>query len=80
MKLNICMITIFVSILLLPAVCGIHQLRVDDILPKFDVILVGTNDIHGTAYPIVLSRRDTGEKYTYGGLVYMARMIEILKK
>lgn len=75
MKPNICMLTVFFSVLLLSAICGIHQLRVNDILPKFDVILVGTNDIHGTAYPIVLSRRDTGEKYTYGGLVYMARMI-----
>ena len=69
------MLTVFYSVLLLSTECGIHQLRVNDILPKFDVILVGTNDIHGTAYPIVLSRRDTGEKYTYGGLVYMARMI-----
>jgi len=41
---------------------------------------VGTNDIHGTAYPITLSRKDTGEKYSYGGLVYMAKIIEIIKE
>jgi hypothetical protein len=73
------MFTVIVWIFFLSAVCNIHQLRTNNIHPKFDVILVGTNDIHGTAYPIVLSRRDTGEKYGYGGLVYMARMIEILK-
>lgn len=41
---------------------------------------MGTNDIHGTAYPKVLVRKDTGEKYNYGGLVYMARIIEIIQK
>ena len=80
MKSNIHFFAILLSSLLICAICGLHTLSSNDILPKFDVILVGTNDLHGTAYPIILSRKDTGEKYTYGGLVYMARMIEILKR
>ena len=52
-----------------------QNLKKEDFLPKLDIILVGTNDIHGTAYPTILSRKDTAEKYTYGGLVYMANII-----
>lgn len=43
------------------------------------IAIIGTNDIHGKAFPTVLSRQDTGEKYNYGGLVYMARLFEIIK-
>lgn len=80
MKPNLYFYTTISSLLLLCALAGLSNLTSREILSKFDVILVGTNDIHGTAYPTILSRKDTGEKYTYGGLVYMARLIEILKK
>jgi hypothetical protein len=80
MKPNLSIFTTFLCLLLVTAICGLHTLKSNNILPKLDVLLVGTNDIHGTAYPILLSRKDTGEKYTYGGLVYMARMLEILRK
>lgn len=44
------------------------------------VAVIGTNDLHGQAFPSSLSRKDTGEKYNYGGLVYMARLIEIIQQ
>lgn len=39
------------------------------------VAIIGTNDIHGKAFPTMLSRPDTEQRYNYGGLVYMARLI-----
>lgn len=39
------------------------------------IAIIGTNDIHGTAFPKSLVREDTGEQYSYGGLVYMGRLI-----
>jgi len=32
------------------------------------VAIIGTNDIHGSAFPTELYRSDTSESYTYGGL------------
>lgn len=43
------------------------------------IALMGTNDIHGTVFPKKLLREDNKEEYNYGGLVYMARMINIIK-
>lgn len=39
------------------------------------VAIIGTNDIHGAALPTIMQRQDTGEKYYYGGLPTMARLI-----
>lgn len=39
------------------------------------VAIVGTNDIHGAAFPTQLFRSDSNQQYTYGGLEYMASMI-----
>ena len=52
-----------------------HQIHSEKV-----IAVIGTNDIHGKAFPTVLSRQDTGEKYNYGGLVYMAKIIEIIKQ
>lgn len=43
------------------------------------VAIIGTNDIHGSALPTIMQRQDTGEKYYYGGLPIMARLIQIIK-
>lgn len=43
------------------------------------IALIGTNDIHGSALPTVMERFDTGEKYYYGGLPILARLIQIVK-
>jgi hypothetical protein len=32
------------------------------------LVIAGTNDIHGGYYPTLLSRKDTGERYNFGGL------------
>lgn len=44
------------------------------------VAIVATNDIHGAALPTQMQRQDTKQNYTYGGLVYMGSLIEIIKK
>ena len=43
------------------------------------VAIVATNDIHGAALPTDMQRQDTKENYTYGGLMYMGGVIEIIK-
>lgn len=43
------------------------------------VAIIGTNDIHGSALPTIMERSDTGEKYHYGGLPVLARLIQIIK-
>lgn len=40
---------------------------------------MGTNDLHGAAFPKELFRKDKGEYYKYGGLVYLARLINIIR-
>ena len=44
------------------------------------VAIVGTNDIHGAALPTELLRGDTNQTYNYGGLQFMASMIETLRQ
>jgi hypothetical protein len=39
------------------------------------IAIAATNDIHGFVYPTLLSRKDTGQVFGYGGLVYMAKII-----
>lgn len=43
------------------------------------VAVMGTNDLHGTAFPKEMIRLDNKEHYKYGGLVYMARLMDIIK-
>lgn len=43
------------------------------------IAIVATNDIHGAALPTQMQRSDTKQNYTYGGLVYMGSLIEIIK-
>ena len=44
------------------------------------IAVVGINDIHGTALPTYLERQyPQKQAYTYGGLMYMASLIEIIK-
>lgn len=44
-----------------------------------NVTIIGSNDIHGKAFPTVLTDSRTNETYNYGGLVYMASIIEIIE-
>ena len=44
------------------------------------VAIIGTNDIHGAAFPTSLFREDKKIKYNYGGLAFMGRLIEIIKQ
>lgn len=44
------------------------------------VVIIGTNDIHGSAFPTSLFRSDTNESYSYGGLEYMAQMISTIQE
>ena len=44
------------------------------------MVIVSTNEIHGSAFPTFLYRTDTGENYTYGGLEVMAQMIQTIRE
>lgn len=44
------------------------------------IAIIGTNDIHGTAFPMEMIRSDTKEIYFYGGLNVMGGLINIIKK
>ena len=58
-------------------------LTIQALAAKNEVIaIIGTNDIHGAALPtnITIHKNNKTIEYKYGGLVYMARMIEIIKK
>lgn len=43
------------------------------------IAVVALNDIHGSALPTLLKRADNGQNYTYGGLQYMAGLINIIQ-
>lgn len=44
------------------------------------IAIIGTNDIHGAAFPAQLIRSDnTSAQYFYGGLQYMGRLIQIIQ-
>lgn len=44
------------------------------------IAIIGTNDIHGAAFPAQLIRSDNvSQQYSYGGLQYMGRLIQILQ-
>lgn len=65
-------VAVLLFLLVCPAVC-LHS-------KTNTVAIICTNDIHGSAFPYEIIRADTGEKYLYGGLEYMAQMIETLKQ
>jgi 2',3'-cyclic-nucleotide 2'-phosphodiesterase (5'-nucleotidase family) len=44
------------------------------------IAVVAMNDIHGTALPTLMQRQDNLESYTYGGLQYMASLINTIKE
>lgn len=43
------------------------------------ITIIATNDIHGSAFPTVLSKTDGSTTYNYGGLEFMANMIRTLQ-
>lgn len=43
------------------------------------VAIISTNDIHGTALPSTLLNTATNKTYKYGGIQYLAQMIETIK-
>ena len=43
------------------------------------IAIVATNDIHGAALPTQMQRQDNNQNYTYGGLMFMGSLIEIIK-
>lgn len=44
------------------------------------IAIIGTNDIHGAAFPAQLVRSDNmSQQYLYGGLQYMGRLIQIIQ-
>jgi 2',3'-cyclic-nucleotide 2'-phosphodiesterase (5'-nucleotidase family) len=43
------------------------------------VAIIGTNDIHGVAFPVRIKNTFTNETYESGGIQYMAQMIETIK-
>lgn len=47
---------------------------------QLTIAIIGSNDIHGKAFPTMYSKQSSGEKYSYGGLVYMATLIDIIKE
>jgi hypothetical protein len=48
--------------------------------PTVTIAIIGTNDIHGAAFPAQLIRSDnTSQQYLYGGLQYMGRLIQIIQ-
>lgn len=72
-RFNYMKIAIVFSLLVLVTLC------VND--PTVTIAIIGTNDIHGAAFPAQLIRSDnTSAKYLYGGLEYMGRLIQIIQQ
>lgn len=46
---------------------------------QYTIAIMGTNDIHGAAFPLNVTHSITGEKYSYGGLAYLASIIKQIK-
>ncbi len=45
-----------------------------------NIAIVALNDIHGAALPTLMQRQDNNQNYTYGGLQYMASLINIIQE
>lgn len=69
---------VFLGLLTL-LVSHICCLRIEETPHIVKLAVMGTNDLHGTAFPKSLIRNDNREEYKYGGLVYMARLLNIIK-
>jgi len=66
-------IKIFIFVFPLILVLGINNDTVT-------IAIIGTNDIHGAAFPAQLVRSDNmSQQYLYGGLQYMGRLIQIVQ-
>lgn len=46
---------------------------------QYTIAIIGSNDVHGKAFPTTLIRQDTGLEYMYGGLTYMATLVDIIR-
>ena len=44
------------------------------------IAIIGTNDLHGEAFPQEILNTRTQETYKMGGIVYLARLIQILQE
>ena len=49
-----------------------HPLPEDDDSELYTIAIVGTNDVHGAAFPKTLINPQTKQQYSYGGLEYMS--------
>lgn len=58
----------------------LHHQQDEEAEKTITVAIIGTNDIHGTVFPREILNTATKETYKYGGLVYMARLMEIIQK
>lgn len=47
---------------------------------QYTVAIIGSNDLHGKAFPASMIKADTGEEYKYGGLSIMASIIDIIRE
>jgi len=47
---------------------------------NYTIAIVGTNDIHGAAFPKQLINPFTKEKFLYGGLEYMSSYIKVIRE
>jgi len=56
-----------------------YPLPVMDKEGTYTIAILGTNDIHGAAFPINATHPLTGESYTYVGLQYLASYVRILR-
>lgn len=62
------------TILLLTTAFSLHTPRTET------VAIICSNDIHGNVFPYPTIRLDTKEPFLYGGLEYMAQMVETIKE
>ena len=56
-----------------------HPLPEDEESDLYTIAIVGTNDLHGAAFPKQLIHPQTGQQYSYGGLEYMSSYIKIIR-
>ena len=58
----------YIVLLMLVKILSLHIFFIVALTRFQTVAIIGTNDIHGSAFPTELYRSDTSESYTYGGL------------
>ena len=52
----------------------------ENINQRYTIAILGTNDIHGAAFPMSLLNTNTDQRYNYGGFEYFASYINTLRK